>query len=93
MAARLGYGLSEEQKAELWRRYRHGESCSEIGRALGFTGTGIRGIVVAHGGFSPPPRRRHSRVLSLFEREEISRGLSADLSIRSADAPGAHIQY
>jgi IS30 family transposase len=82
MAARLGYGLSVEQKAELWRRYRRGESCSEIGRALGITSNGIRGIVVAHGGFSPRPQRRHARVLSLREREEISRGLSAQLSLR-----------
>jgi IS30 family transposase len=82
MAARLGYGLSVEQKAELWRRYRSGESCSEIGRALGTSANGIRGIVLAHGGFSPPPRRRHPHALSLFEREEISRGLSAQLSIR-----------
>lgn len=82
MAARLGYGLSVEQKAELWQRYRRGENCAEIGRALGITANGVRGIVVAAGGFSPRARRRDARVLSLCEREEISRGLSADLSLR-----------
>jgi IS30 family transposase len=82
----LGYGLSVEQKAELWRRYRRGESCSEIGRALGTTSNGIRGIVLANGGFSPPIRRRHPRALSVCEREEISRGLSAKLSLRQIAA-------
>lgn len=82
MAAVTGTALSEAQKAELWARYRRGESCSEIGRVLGKTSNGIRGVVVAHGGFSPRPRRRHARVLSLPEREEISRGLSAQLSLR-----------
>lgn len=82
MAARLGYGLSVEQKAELWRRYRRGESCSEIARALGFTSNGIRRIVLAHGGFNPRSRKRHARALRLQEREEISRGLSAGQSVR-----------
>jgi hypothetical protein len=29
------YGLSAEQKAEIWRRWKSGESLHEIGRAFG----------------------------------------------------------
>ena len=37
--ARLGRpGLSATQKAELWRRWKKGESLSDIGRALGLMG-------------------------------------------------------
>jgi len=80
--ATAGLKLSESEQSELWRRYRSGESCSEIGRALGRrTGT-IYSIVFRHGGFSPRPRQRHARALSLHEREEIACGLPAGLSIR-----------
>jgi IS30 family transposase len=78
--------VSEAEQAELWRRYRGGQNCSEIGRALGrATGT-IREVVCRHGGFSPRPRRRSARALSLSEREEISRGLSAERSLRQIAA-------
>lgn len=79
-AARLK--LSESDEAELWRRYRSGESFSEIGRALGRTAGTIYSIVFKHGGFSPHSPLRNARLVSLREREEISRGISADLSIR-----------
>lgn len=68
--------------AELWRRYRQGQSCAMIARALGKDRSSVRRMIQARGGFSPPQRRRHPRTLSLAEREEISRGLSAQLSIR-----------
>ena len=42
----------------------------------------IRGVVVANGGYVPLPRRRSPRVLSLSEREEISRGLAEGASLR-----------
>lgn len=86
MTATMRLKLSEAQKAELWCRYRRGESCSEIGRALGRLSATIRGVVLSQGGFRPRPRRRHVRVLSLHEREEISRGLSAELSLRQIAA-------
>ncbi len=39
-------------------------------------------VIVRHGGIAPAARRRAPRVLSLSEREEISRGLTAGQSIR-----------
>lgn len=44
------------------------------------------GFVAASGGISPPARRRSSRALTLAEREEISRGISREESLRSIAA-------
>jgi IS30 family transposase len=68
-------GLSQEQKVELWRRWKAGETLSEIGRALGKHAASVFGVVAAKGGFAPAPRSRKPGSLSLAEREEISRGL------------------
>ena len=83
MAQRGRPGLSAEQKRELWRRWKAGESLSEIGRALGRQAGSIHGVVEANGGYVPASRRRSARVLSLAEREEISRGLAEGLSLRT----------
>ena len=45
MAQRIRTGLSAEQKAELWRRWKAGESLSDIGRSLGKHAASIHGIV------------------------------------------------
>ncbi|WP_093804345.1 IS30 family transposase [Streptomyces sp. Wb2n-11] len=82
--ARIGRpGLSDEQKREVWRRWRDGQSLSEIGRALGRVPGSIHGVVAANGGFVPAARARSAGVLSLAEREEISRGLAAGDSFRA----------
>ncbi len=75
-------GLSATQKAELWHRWKHGESLSEIGRALGKHAASVFGVLRMHGGISPVPRRRSRFALTLGEREEISRGLAAGCSMR-----------
>jgi IS30 family transposase len=75
-------GLSSTQKRELWRRWKKGESLSEIGRALGRHAGSIHGVVKANGGIVPPTRTRSARTLSVAEREEISRGLARRVSIR-----------
>jgi IS30 family transposase len=76
-------GLTAEQKRELWSRWKHGESLSEIGRALGKQPGSIHGVVASNGGYVPEPRTRSERTLSLAEREEISRGLAKCLSLRA----------
>jgi IS30 family transposase len=83
MAHRGQWGLTAEQKRELWTRWKAGESLSEIGRVLGKQAGSIRAVVVTSGGYIPPTRRRSARVLSFAEREEISRGLAGGLSLRS----------
>lgn len=74
--------LSVNQKAELWSRWKRGESLSEIARALDRVPGAIFQVVVQHGGIPPPERRRSNRVLSAPEREEISRALAAGATVR-----------
>lgn len=81
--ARTGrHGFSAAQRAELWNRWKKGQSLSDIGRALGKHAGSIHGVVCATGGIAPAARQRSPRSLSLAEREEISRGLAAGDSIR-----------
>jgi IS30 family transposase len=74
--------MSAEDRAELWRRWKDGQTINDIARALGRAQPSVWAIISDHGGFRPEPRRRSDRVLSLSDREEISRGLSAQLSLR-----------
>src|SRR5436190_10919050 len=75
--------LNTSQKAALWARWKRGESLSEIGRALDRVPGAIFHVVVQHGGIPPPERTRAARVLSLAEREEISRSVAAGESVRA----------
>ena len=75
-------GLSAAQKADLWQRWKQGQSLSEIGRALGKHAGSIHGVLSSNGGCSPPVRKRSRWALTLAEREEISRGLAMARSIR-----------
>lgn len=75
-------GLSRAQKAELWQRWKAGETLSDIGRALGKHAASVFGVIAGKGGFAPLPRSRKSISLSLMEREEISRGLLSGRSFR-----------
>ena len=79
-------GLSAAQKAELWQRWKQGQSLSEIGRALGKHAGSIHGVLSSNGGFIPPVRRRSRWALTLGEREEISRGLATARSMRQIAA-------
>ena len=86
MVQRGRRGLSPSQKAELWRRWKRGESLSDIGRALQKHAASIHGVVRLHGGFAPAERKRSRSALTLSEREEISRGIAAGLSRREIAA-------
>jgi hypothetical protein len=76
------FGLSAEQKCEVWRRWKAGQTLHEIGRAFGKDHNSIRGVVARHGGIVPAVRRRALLALTLREREEISRGLASGSSFR-----------
>lgn len=76
------YGFTSAQRAELWDRFRRGQSFHEIARALSKQAGSIRAVVRATGGFPPPERKRSDRCLSSTEREEISLGLVQGLSLR-----------
>src|SRR5258707_3628756 len=71
------------QREELWRRYRVGETVLGIGRALGQRTTNLYRVLQGAGGIAPAERSRSSRVLSVGEREEISRGIAAGEAFRA----------
>ena len=81
MTERRG-GLSALQRAELWCRWKAGQSLQEIGRALGKDHVVIHFLLARHGGIAPAARRRSPRTLTLAEREEISRGIAGGGSMR-----------
>jgi IS30 family transposase len=70
-------------RAEVWRRWQSGESCSTIAQALGKHCAPIYTLLAKRGGVAPRERCRSRRALTLAEREEISRGVCAGESIRT----------
>jgi IS30 family transposase len=74
--------LSAEQRTEIWRRWKAGESLREIGRAFGKDHGSIQFLLSQRGGIVPAVRRRSLRTLTLAEREVISRGIASGSSIR-----------
>src|ERR1700682_4094051 len=82
MAQGKGDRLSTEQRIDMWRRWKAGESLHEIGRAFGKGHGSIRFLLTQRGGIAPAARRRSPRTLTLAEREDISRGIASGSSIR-----------
>lgn len=74
---------TDKQKSEMWDRWQRGESLSSIGRRFNRASSSIFPHLALTGGIRPPERTRSGRVLSLTEREEISRGLAANRSLRA----------
>src|SRR5262245_11232145 len=78
--------LSTEEIGQVWERRRRGQTVTEIAEALDRSHTAVGAIVRQLGGYAPPSRTRAARALQLSEREEISRGVGAGLSIRAIAA-------
>src|SRR5260370_22596522 len=74
--------LSAEQRTDMWRRWKAGESLHEIGRAFGKDHGSIQFLLSQRGGIVPAAGRRSRRTLTLAEREDISRGIASGSSIR-----------
>lgn len=83
MTRRERIKYTSEQKTEIWDRYKRGETMHDIGRAFDRFHSTFSGMIRATGGIRPPVRNRSRLVLTLAEREEISRGLVAGLSMRA----------
>ena len=82
MIQRKRWRLSPAEKIDIWRRWKCGQSQHEIGRAFGRPHPTIRKILLPCGGIAPAVRRRSRLSLTLAEREDISRGIASDSSIR-----------
>jgi IS30 family transposase len=78
----VGLKFSDYDKSEVWRRWKVGETLSHIGRALNRAPPSIYQVLSKTGGVREPRVKRNERNLSLLEREEISRGLARNNSIR-----------
>jgi len=78
--------FTEDERIEVWDRWQAGDANRLIGRDLGRSAASIRAFVESWGGVRPAPRRRSERHLSLYEREEISRGVAAGDSLRMVAA-------
>jgi IS30 family transposase len=84
--ARRRREFSAGERRELWRRWKRGESVSEIARALERAPGTIHHAICQRGGVAPAERRRSRLALSLAEREEISRGIASGESVRGIAA-------
>jgi len=78
---RLKY--TDEMRSYIWDRYQLGDSVKSIGRSFDRSSSSIHQQLARTGGIRPRERKRSPKVLSLVEREEISRGLVSGLSMRA----------
>jgi IS30 family transposase len=83
MVQRYRRGFTGAERTEMWDRLQRGESLRAIGRTFGKPSSSIYYQISPVGGIRPAPRHRSRLSLTLAEREEISRGDVAQISIRS----------
>jgi hypothetical protein len=76
-------GLSDDEKSQLWRMWGTGSSITEISEAISRAPGSIFTVLCSNGGYVPRTPTRRPDSLTLEEREEISRGLVADLSFKA----------
>lgn len=86
MASTRMRGLTPDRRRELWRRWREGQTLTQIAEALGKRPASVFGTIRASGGYAPVGRTRAERSLTRSDREEISRGLAAGDSFRAIAA-------
>jgi len=70
----------------MWDRWQAGDSLHAIARLFDRGHSSVQRVLGETGGIRPARRYRSGRSLSLAEREEISRGVAAGLSLRSIAA-------
>ncbi len=70
----------------MWERWKAGWTLHQIGHLFDRPHTSVHNVLSRTGGIQPRERRRSSSMLSLSEREEISRSLASGESLRSISA-------
>lgn len=75
--------MTDQKKAVIWDQWEKGNPMIHIAKAIRKPPATVFSYLRYHGGIRPRKRVRSSTHLSLEEREEISRGLAADMSIRA----------
>jgi IS30 family transposase len=82
MVYRTRIKYTEEQLKEIWDRWQRGETLNAIGRVFDRPSSSIFNLLAPTGGIRPQPRKRSRLALTIYEREEISRGIAKDYSVR-----------
>ena len=80
--------MSASEKAELWKRWKRGESLSDIGRALGRIPGAVHHVVSARGGV---PRRCCMKTLRWGGLARISRDPPQEPHYRDAVEGPSHV--
>lgn len=75
-------GFYEEEVSFIWQQWKLGYTLSDIGRQLRKHAGSVFHVVASNGGIIPAARHRKKSSLNLPEREEISRGIAANKTIR-----------
>ena len=76
MKRRTRIVYTDAEKADMWNRWKSGESMHDIARSFDRYHGSVRGILTANGGIRSGQRKRSPLALTLAEREVISRGLA-----------------
>jgi IS30 family transposase len=83
MKRRPRINYTKAQKSDMWDRWQKGESMHDIARLFDRYHSSVQRILTDNGGVRPQEKTRSLRVLTLVEREVISRGLARQLSMRT----------
>ena len=78
--------FTQTELAGVWDRWEKGDSLNAIARDLDRSHSTVQGALARSGGIRPAPKRRSRLALTSSEREEISRGIVAGLSMRAIAA-------
>ena len=75
--------MNEAKKTAIWDQWQQGQPMSVIARSVRKPPATVFSYLRYHGGIRPRPRTQRSSALRLEEREDISRGVAAGLSLRA----------
>ncbi len=82
MSVHTAFGFSQDIQEKVWDYWKAGFSFSDIARAVRKAPGCVHRLIGYYGGIRPVSRKRSKKVLSLEEREEISRGIATGSSFR-----------
>jgi len=82
--------LSWAQRADMWNRWKAGQSLHAIGRAPGKGHVVIQFLLVPRGRIAPAARSHSRRVLTLAEREDSGQSPAKRKAVDSARVAAIH---
>ena len=79
----MGRPLTAQDRDEIWDLVMAGGTHGRVGLQVGRHTAVVREVIASTGGVRPPSRRRAPDRLTVAEREDISCGVAANLSVRA----------